>query len=53
MKHHEVACTRCHPNEHKAILPCVECHPAPHAKGILDKFPKCGQCHGIAHDLQG
>ena len=52
-KHHDVACTRCHPDKHKAILPCVQCHPAPHAKAILDKFPKCGQCHGIAHDLKG
>jgi len=52
-KHHEVACTSCHPDEHRTTLPCVQCHPAPHAQGILDKFPKCGQCHGVAHDLQG
>jgi len=53
LKHHDVACTQCHPHKHTAILNCEECHPAPHAKGILEKYPKCGQCHGIAHDLKG
>ncbi len=53
LKHHDVACTQCHPKEHKKIVQCVECHPAPHAKQILDKYPTCGDCHGIAHDLKG
>jgi hypothetical protein len=23
----------------------------PHAPGMHQKFPKCGDCHNIAHDL--
>jgi hypothetical protein len=52
-KHHDVACVRCHPDEHRAILKCVQCHPAPHAQAMLDKYPACGSCHGVAHDLKG
>jgi hypothetical protein len=52
-KHHDVTCVFCHKNEHKTVPPCFACHPTPHPKAILDKFPDCGQCHGIAHDLKG
>jgi cytochrome c553 len=30
---------------------CDSCHGAPHAAGIMQKFPKCYDCHYIAHDL--
>ncbi|MHC4474117.1 MAG: cytochrome c3 family protein [Planctomycetota bacterium] len=52
-KHHDLSCAFCHKNEHKVVPPCFACHPDPHPKAILDKFPECGQCHDIAHDLKG
>jgi hypothetical protein len=52
-KHHDLSCAFCHRDKHKTIPPCFACHANPHPQGILDKFPKCGQCHGIAHDLKG
>ncbi|MGC1455696.1 MAG: cytochrome C, partial [Nitrospirota bacterium] len=30
---------------------CQDCHGSPHPAGIMAKFPKCGECHNIAHDL--
>ncbi len=50
-KHHLIACARCHREKHKMIPTCATCHGTPHAKGIRNKFPKCTQCHNIAHDL--
>jgi len=52
-KHHELSCVFCHKNKHKTVPPCYACHPQAHPKAILDKFPTCGECHGIAHDLKG
>jgi len=52
-KHHALSCAFCHKDKHKTIPPCSACHPNPHPDGILKKFPDCGQCHGIAHDLKG
>ncbi len=51
-KHHDLTCAFCHKNKHKTVPPCFACHPSPHPQGILAKFPECGQCHGIAHDLK-
>lgn len=52
-KHHDLACAYCHRDKHKVVPPCYACHGSPHPKAILDKYPNCGQCHGIAHDLKG
>jgi hypothetical protein len=30
---------------------CQDCHGVPHPAGIMAKFPVCGECHKIAHDL--
>ncbi len=49
-KHTAVTCADCHPS-HGEIPLCTRCHPKPHPDEILTKFPQCGQCHGIAHDL--
>ncbi len=50
-KHKTKACVFCHKTKHKTIAGCDSCHGTPHPKGILNKFPKCGDCHKIAHDL--
>jgi len=50
-RHHLIACARCHQAKHKVIPTCSFCHGTPHPQGILNKFPKCVQCHNIAHDL--
>jgi predicted CXXCH cytochrome family protein len=52
-KHHNLSCAFCHRDKHKVIPPCFACHPNIHPQAILDKFPKCGECHGTAHDLKG
>ena len=52
-KHHDVACAVCHEGKHMTVPPCAQCHPDQHPPAILEKFPACGQCHGIAHDLVG
>ncbi len=51
-KHHDLACAFCHRDTHKMIPPCTACHSNPHGKGMLEKYSKCAQCHGIAHDLK-
>ncbi|HWI39949.1 MAG TPA: cytochrome C, partial [Verrucomicrobiae bacterium] len=28
-----------------------KCHGTPHPAALMAKFPKCGDCHSIAHDL--
>jgi len=50
-KHNKLACVFCHAGKHKTVPTCTSCHNAPHAAGILQKFPKCSDCHFIAHDL--
>jgi len=52
-KHHDVTCVACHKDKHKYTPACTVCHADPHPKPMLEKFPQCGQCHGIAHDLRG
>ena len=39
------------PAEFVGSTTCQGCHGAPHAAGLAAKFPKCGDCHYIAHDL--
>lgn len=48
--HTTVSCAACHP-AHKDILSCSKCHGEPHAKDMVIDTAKCGNCHGIAHDL--
>ena len=51
-KHSELACAECHPT-HKEIMACQDCHgDTPHNAAIHKKYPKCGECHSIAHDLR-
>lgn len=50
-KHKDVSCVRCHKDKHKTVPSCEQCHPKPHPAKLLAKFPKCGSCHYIAHDL--
>ena len=49
-KHTALSCARCHP-KHAAIMQCRECHPEAHDTDVLQRFPACGRCHGIAHSL--
>ncbi len=51
-KHGEVGCTLCH-TAHKAIPTCQSCHETPpaHSKTMLEKFPRCLDCHLDVHDL--
>jgi len=50
-KHKTVPCVKCHENRHKTVPECQQCHAGKHPATILKKFPKCGMCHNIAHDL--
>lgn len=50
-KHKSVACVKCHADKHKTMPTCDQCHPQKHPAAIMKKFPKCGTCHSIAHDL--
>lgn len=50
-KHGKVNCAVCHHGKHKYVPKCTECHPAPHAKGILSRYPNCLTCHINVHDL--
>jgi len=50
-KHRTLACVFCHPGKHKTVPTCESCHGVPHAAALMAKFPKCYDCHFIAHDL--
>jgi predicted CXXCH cytochrome family protein len=50
-KHSKLACAYCHKEKHKTVPACTQCHVKPHPAAIMAKFPKCGECHSIAHDL--
>lgn len=50
-KHKKLACAYCHAGTHKLIPTCESCHKVPHAATLMAKFPKCYDCHYIAHDL--
>jgi predicted CXXCH cytochrome family protein len=49
-KHTAVLCSDCHP-AHKEIPACSRCHGEPHSARMMVDVTKCGDCHGIAHDL--
>ena len=49
-KHTAVTCADCHP-VHKQIPLCSRCHGQPHPRTMMKDTTKCGDCHGIAHDL--
>lgn len=51
VKHSTFTCAYCHQDKHKMIPTCKSCHGEKHPQGIMAKFPKCGDCHNIAHDL--
>jgi predicted CXXCH cytochrome family protein len=50
-KHSKLACVYCHQAKHKTVPACTQCHVKPHPAAMMAKFPKCGECHNIAHDL--
>jgi hypothetical protein len=50
-KHSSLSCAFCHKEKHRMIPDCRSCHGSPHPEGLMAKFPKCGNCHMIAHDL--
>lgn len=49
-KHRGLSCAFCH-KEHRDIQRCRSCHGLPHPEGTHTMFPKCAECHNIAHDL--
>lgn len=50
-KHKSLACVYCHQDKHKMVPACQTCHGTPHPAAMMSRFPKCGECHNIAHDL--
>jgi hypothetical protein len=50
-RHEALACAFCHRQRHRMVPDCRGCHGSPHPEGIMAKFPECGDCHKIAHDL--
>ena len=50
-KHRSLACAFCHQEKHKTVPACQDCHGSPHPARMMARFPKCGKCHNIAHDL--
>jgi len=51
-KHGQLSCASCH-DRHKKIPQCQACHATPpaHSKTMLEKFPRCLDCHLDVHDL--
>ena len=49
-KHGQVACADCH-EKHGQIPDCAKCHGVPHDVKLLQKFPRCLDCHIDVHDL--
>ena len=48
--HGKVNCAKCH-DKHGKVPDCRQCHKAPHDEKILQKFPKCLDCHINVHNL--
>jgi len=48
--HGQVTCATCH-DTHGKIPDCQQCHTAPHDAKILQKFPRCLDCHINVHNL--
>jgi hypothetical protein len=51
VKHSAFNCAFCHQEKHKMVPNCKDCHGEKHPAGIMAKYPRCGECHKIAHDL--
>lgn len=51
-KHGQVGCATCH-DSHRKTPKCQACHATPrsHSKTMLEKFPRCLDCHLDVHDL--
>ena len=50
-KHKPLTCAFCHQEKHRMVPKCQDCHGSPHPEGFTVRFPNCGSCHKIAHDL--
>lgn len=50
-KHKAQSCSSCHADKHKVVPACQSCHGEPHPQLSKVKFPSCGVCHSVAHDL--
>lgn len=50
-KHKDIFCAKCHQDKHKMVPTCQNCHGEPHPAGMMNRFPKCGDCHSTAHNL--
>ncbi len=50
-KHSTFSCVFCHKEKHKMIPDCRDCHGSPHPDAMMSRFPKCGECHNVAHNL--
>lgn len=50
-RHNALACSICHEGSHKTVPACQSCHGLIHWAALMNKFPKCGECHNMAHDL--
>ena len=50
-KHAAIPCTVCHRRNHGATSACADCHGRLHPAAIMARFPKCGECHHTAHEL--
>lgn len=50
-KHNKLQCGFCHKEKHKAMPQCLNCHQPKHPAGMMARFPRCSECHNIAHDL--
>lgn len=48
--HGGVSCASCH-DQHGLIPDCGKCHDQPHDAKLLQKFPRCLDCHINVHDL--
>ncbi len=48
--HGKVTCAMCH-DKHGKIPDCKQCHTAPHDASLLQKFPRCLDCHINVHNL--
>ncbi len=52
-RHTAQTCSFCHP-VHGEIPTCQKCHTVPHGQALIQRFEgNCGDCHSIAHSVQG
>jgi len=50
-KNAAIPCAVCHRRNHGATSACADCHGRLHPAAIMSRFPKCGECHHTAHEL--